>query len=194
MYEGAAGIPAAKTDACRRPSWDECFLLLSETMALRSNCMTRRVGAVLVRDLRVIATAYNGTPAGMPNCYDGGCPRCSERAAGRIKSGGMLESCLCMHAEANAILHCSAAGTTASGSTIYTTLAPCLECSKLLVTVGVSRVVCTGKYPESAEALLADANVVVERLDRQKAVRWAAFIGNGDTTPVGCPAGQTRPR
>ena len=164
-------------EAARRPTWDEQFMLLSEAMALRSNCMTRRVGAVMVRDRRVISTAYNGTPAGTPNCFDGGCWRCSERAAGRIRSGDHLDACLCMHAEANAILHCSAAGTTATGSTLYTTLVPCLECSKLLVTVGVSRVVCAGKYPEDAGALLDEAGVVVDHVDMLQVTRWAALIG-----------------
>ena len=176
MYKGSAGETSG-TETGHRPSWDEQFLLLAETMALRSNCLTRHIGAVLVRDNRVIATAYNGTPAGTPNCFDGGCQRCSNRAAGRVKSGESLESCLCMHAEANAILHCSAAGTTAYGSTLYTTLAPCLECSKLLITVGVSRVVCIGEYPESAESLLTEANVVVKRIDRKKVAGWAACIG-----------------
>lgn len=170
--------------AARRPSWDEHFMLLSETAALRSNCLTRRIGAVLVRDLRVISAAYNGTPAGMPNCHDGGCPRCSARAAGKIRSGEDLESCLCMHAEANAILHCTAAGTTAAGSTLYTTLAPCLECSKLLVTVGVSRVVCTGIYPESALTLLDMAGVTVERIDRRQVAEWAGLIGNWPAAPA----------
>ena len=71
----------------RRPSWDEHFMLLSEAVSLRSNCLTRRIGAVLVRDLHVISTAYNDTPASTPNCHDGGCQRCSDRAAGRIRSG-----------------------------------------------------------------------------------------------------------
>lgn len=176
MAEGQTVKPTA---LARRPSWDECFMLLSEAMALRSNCMTRRVGAVLVRGKRVISTAYNGTPSGLPNCYDGGCRRCYERAAGRVESGEGLSSCLCMHAEANALLHCSAAGTTTGGTTLYTTLVPCVECAKLLVTAGVSRIVCAGRYPEHSEAILKEAGVVVDRIDMRSVAAWAGRIVAG---------------
>ena len=73
-----------------RPSWDEYFMLQAELAKLRSNCMTRKVGAVIVRDHRQIATGYNGTPPGIKNCFEGGCKRCQDRMDGKIKSGTSL--------------------------------------------------------------------------------------------------------
>jgi len=93
-----------------RPSWDEYFMLQAELAKLRSNCMTRKVGAVIVRDHRQIATGYNGTPPGIKNCFEGGCKRCQDRMDGKIESGASLDRCLCSHAEANAIMHCAILG------------------------------------------------------------------------------------
>lgn len=95
-----------------RPQWDTCvtltlrsdelsyFMLLAELASLRSNCMKRRVGAVLVSERRVVSTGYNGTPRGLRNCADGGCARCN----GRTSCGVALDECLCLHAEENALL------------------------------------------------------------------------------------------
>ena len=94
----------------RRPDWDEYFILYAEIAKLRSNCMARHVGAVIVKENRQIATGYNGTPSGIKNCFEGGCPRCKERIHGKIKSGDQLDRCLCTHAEANAIMQCALFG------------------------------------------------------------------------------------
>ncbi len=88
----------------QRPNWDIYFMLQAEVAKLRSNCITRHVGAVIVKDNRQIATGYNGTPSGIKNCFEGGCDRCIARIRGDIKSGESLDRCLCMHAEANAIM------------------------------------------------------------------------------------------
>ena len=93
-----------------RPSWDEYFMLQAELAKLRSNCITRKVGAVIARDHRQLATGYNGTPPGIKNCYEGGCKRCTDRMEGNIKSGEALDRCVCNHAEANAIMHCAILG------------------------------------------------------------------------------------
>ena len=93
-----------------RPSWDEYFMLQAELAKLRSNCITRKVGAVIARDHRQLATGYNGTPPGIKNCYEGGCKRCTDRMEGKIKSGEALDRCICNHAEANAIMHCAILG------------------------------------------------------------------------------------
>ena len=74
-----------------RPTWDEYFMLQAELTKLRSNCITRQVGAVIVREHRQIATGYNGTPPGVKNCYEGGCKRCQLRAAGILASGEGLD-------------------------------------------------------------------------------------------------------
>lgn len=83
-----------------RPSWDTYFMQLSDLAARRSNCMKRRVGCILVKDSRVVATGYNGTPRGLRNCNEGGCGRCNEGAP----CGIGLDRCVCMHAEENALL------------------------------------------------------------------------------------------
>jgi dCMP deaminase len=91
--------PSSLSERCR-PSWDTYFMHLASLAARRSNCMKRRVGCILVRDRRVIATGYNGTPRGVRNCSEGGCARCN----GGAKCGTALDTCLCLHAEENALL------------------------------------------------------------------------------------------
>lgn len=98
-----------------RPTWDLYFLSLCTLASLRSNCMKRRVGAVLVRNNRVLSTGYNGTPRGLPNCADGGCPRCNAAAPG----GTALDECLCLHAEENALLECGREKGGAEGTVLY---------------------------------------------------------------------------
>ncbi|KAG0242110.1 Deoxycytidine monophosphate (dCMP) deaminase [Mortierella sp. GBA43] len=124
-----------------RPSWDSYFMYLANLAARRSNCMKRRVGCVLVRDKRVIATGYNGTPKNMRNCNDGGCPRCNQATP----CGQGLDRCLCMHAEENALLE-AGRERIGSGSIIYCNTCPCLGCAIKIVQVGVSQVVYSESY------------------------------------------------
>ena len=170
--------------AFERPNWDEYFMLQAELANLRSNCMTRQVGAVIARNNRQLATGYNGTPPGIKNCFDGGCERCRLRMENKIESGGALDRCLCSHAEANAIMHCAILGIEAGtkGAVLYTTFVPCLECSKMAITIGIKRFVCLDKYPETDYGLLEDAGVDVVQLDRKKIARWAKKLigGYGD--------------
>lgn len=98
-----------------RPPWDSYFLSLCTLAAARSNCMKRRVGCVLVRDKRVLATGYNGTPRGVRNCADGGCARCN----GSARMGASLSECLCLHAEENALLECGREKGGAQGTVLY---------------------------------------------------------------------------
>lgn len=157
----------------RRPDWDEYFMLQAELAKLRSNCMTRKVGAVIAKNHRQLATGYNGTPPGICNCYEGGCKRCSDRIHGLVKSGESLERCLCTHAEANAIIHCAILGIGAvSGATLYSTSTPCLECSKMAITIGIQRFVCIHRYPENTESLIQDARVKVVLLKRPDIDEW----------------------
>jgi dCMP deaminase len=162
-----------------RPDWDVYFMLQAEIAKLRSNCITRQVGCVIVRENRQIATGYNGTPSGIKNCFEGGCLRCLDRANGKIKSGADLERCLCMHAEANAILQCAVFGNTGStrGSTLYSTYAPCLECSKMAVSVGITKVVSLATYPEDGSVLLENSRVNITRMDRLELDRWLSAVG-----------------
>ena len=159
----------------KRPSWDEYFMLQAELAKLRSNCLTRHVGAVIVRNNRQIATGYNGTPPGVKNCYEGGCKRCQLRMEGKIQSGEGLDRCLCNHAEANAIMHCAILGIEAGvmGATLYTTFVPCLECTKMAITIGIKKIVCLDSYPETDFDLIKEAGVEVVTLEKTKIQHWA---------------------
>lgn len=158
-----------------RPSWDEYFMLQAELAKLRSNCMTRQVGAVIVRGNRQIATGYNGTPPGVKNCFDGGCKRCQLRMEGKIESGASLDRCLCNHAEANAIMHCAILGieTGAEDVVLYTTFVPCLECTKMAITIGIKKIFCLDSYPETDFDLIREAGLQVTKLDKERIHRWA---------------------
>lgn len=164
-----------------RPGWDEYFMLQAELAKLRSNCMARKVGAVIVRNNRQIAAGYNGTPPGIRNCFEGGCPRCSLRVEGKIGSGEGLERCLCNHAEANAIMHCAILGIEAGarGASLYTTLVPCIECTKMAITIGIRRFVYLDAYPEDDMGLVGEAGVEMVRLDRADVSRWARALAPG---------------
>ena len=144
-----------------RPSWDEYFMSIAKVVALRSNCMKRKVAAIIVKDRRIISTGYNGTPRGARNCNEGGCPRCNNMA----ESGTALEECLCSHGEENAITQAAYHGISLKGSTLYTTYAPCLLCTKMIINSGIVEVVYNQDYPlnESAMKLLRECGVLVRR-------------------------------
>lgn len=164
-----------------RPDWDEYFMLQAELAKLRSNCMTRQVGAVIVRNHRQLATGYNGTPPGIRNCFEGGCKRCRLRMEGKVKAGESLERCLCNHAEANAIMHCAILGIEAGikGAILYTTFVPCLECTKMAITIGIRKFVCLDSYPENDSELLKESGVEVLHLDKEKIAYWVKKMLKG---------------
>ncbi|CAG7566254.1 unnamed protein product [Fusarium equiseti] len=125
-----------------RPCWDTYFMELASLAAQRSNCMKRRVGCVLVgKERRVISTGYNGTPRGLQNCADGGCPRCNDGNS----SGVGLSTCLCIHAEENALLE-AGRERIREGSILYCDTCPCLTCSIKICQVGISEVVYAHTY------------------------------------------------
>ena len=134
---------------------DEFFLLSAYLNATRSKCMTRHVGAVLaLYDVRV-SDGYNGTPRGVKNCSEGGCPRCNDKT---IPSGQSLDKCFCIHAESNAILN---ARTSVNGTTLYVTTSPCLYCAKEIMQAGIVRVVYDVAYhnAKEIEAFLQQGNI-----------------------------------
>jgi dCMP deaminase len=145
-----------------RPGWDEYFMKMAQVAALRSNCAKRKVAAIIVRDKRVISTGYNGTPRGTKNCYEGGCPRCNSLAA----SGTKLDECLCSHGEENAITQAAYHGVSIARGTIYTTFAPCLMCTKMIINSGLHEVVYNKDYPlnDVTFKLFQDAGVVCRKL------------------------------
>ncbi len=140
-----------------RPSWDDYFMGIAKVVAMRSNCVKRKVAAVIVKDKRIISTGYNGTPRGTRNCSEGGCPRCNSFS----ESGKNLEDCLCSHGEENAIVQAAYHGISIKDSTVYTTFSPCLLCTKMIINAGVKEVVYNVDYPmaEAPMRLLRDAGV-----------------------------------
>ena len=146
-----------------RPSWDQYFMDIAHVAASRSNCCRRQVAAVLVRDCRIISTGYNGTPRGVRNCSEGGCPRCNSDAP----SGTNLHQCLCSHAEENAIVQAAYHGIAVKGATLYTTYSPCLLCAKMIINAGIVEVVYHRHYSidNVSTALLHEAGVIVRPLE-----------------------------
>ncbi|MCD6218113.1 cytidine/deoxycytidylate deaminase family protein [bacterium] len=127
-----------------RPSWDDYFMELAFVIARRSTCLSRKVGAVVVRDKRIMTTGYNGAPSGVESCLERG--YCYRRKLG-IPSGEKLELCRGSHAEENAIVQAAKFGISLDGATIYCTIRPCLICSKMIINAGIKKVVCKGDYP-----------------------------------------------
>lgn len=123
-----------------RPSKVEYFALLALAARSRADCLGRRVGAVAVRDDRVISTGYNGTPIGMPNCSQGGCYRCARRGQEPYTAGRGYDLCICVHAEQNALLAAARFGQAVLGATLYTTLRPCFGCLKESLQAGIASI------------------------------------------------------
>ena len=136
---------------------------IAEATAKRSNCSRRHVAAVVVKDRHILSTGYNGTPHGTPNCFAGGCPRCS----GAAESGTHLEECLCVHAEQNAICQAAFHGIALDGATIYVTLSPCLTCAKLIVNSGIREVVYGGDYAflDTVKTMFKNADVMYRKFE-----------------------------
>ncbi|KAJ6519987.1 cytidine deaminase-like protein [Mycena sanguinolenta] len=151
-----------------RPQWDAYFMTLASLASKRSNCMKRRVGAVLVRENRILATGYNGTPRGVTNCLDGGCLKCN--------TGPDTEyECVCLHAEENALLE-AGRERVGQGSVLYCNTCPCLKCTIKIIQTGVKTVVYNLSYKvdDASAKLLAEAGVELRRfqpsLTQSKAV------------------------
>jgi dCMP deaminase len=155
-------IPAS--DA-RKIAWPEYFMSIAELVSWRSSCIKRRVGAVIVRDNQIMVTGYNGTPAGMLNCDEGGCARCNNPL---IASGERLDECVCAHAEQNAILQAKRHEVDIVGSAIYTTTQPCNMCTEKIMGAGLSTVYFAQRYPHRAtEEMLAAAGIpLIEQRSR----------------------------
>jgi dCMP deaminase len=144
-----------------RPSWDDYFMGIAKVVASRSNCIKRKVAAIIVKDKRIISTGYNGTPRGTRNCSEGGCPRCNNFT----ESGKDLDECLCSHGEENAIVQAAYHGISIKDSTLYTTFSPCLHCTKMIINAAINEVVYNVDYPMSEVPLrlLKEAGVKVRQ-------------------------------
>ena len=138
-----------------RPSWDEYFMQITFQVARRSTCPRAAVGAVIVRDKRILTTGYNGAPTNLPHCTEAGC---------LMVNGHCVRT---LHAEQNAIIQGALHGVDVSGSTIYVTHQPCLICAKMIINAGIQRVVYAGHYPdEIARGFLEGAGVELYRFTK----------------------------
>jgi len=145
----------------QRPSWDDYFMDFAELARTRTTCLRRGVGAVIVKDRRIMATGYNGSPSNVRHCEETGCLRQQMN----VPSGQRAELCRGLHAEQNAIIQAASLGQNIGGSTIYCTTQPCAICSKMIINAGIKRVVIREPYPdELGESLLNEAGVQIDVL------------------------------
>ena len=143
-----------------RPSWDEYFISIAEMVATRSTCLRRHVGAILVKDKRILATGYNGAPAGLKHCEEVGCLR----EDSSVPSGMRHELCRGLHAEQNAIIQAACYGIPIWGSTLYCTNKPCVICSKMIINAGIKDIFFKEGYDDPlADKMLAEADIRIMR-------------------------------
>lgn len=142
-----------------RPSWDSYFMQMADLARSRSTCLRRGVGAVIVKDNRVIASGYNGAPKNVPHCEETGCLRQKLN----VPSGKCHELCRGLHAEQNAIIQAACLGVPIEGATLYCTTQPCVICTKMIINAGIKRVVISESYPdELAQEMMKEAGINVE--------------------------------
>ena len=142
-----------------RPTLDQYFMEIAAVVAKRSTCLRNQVGAVLVRDKRILSTGYNGAPAGLEHCDSVGCAREG------VESGTRHELCRAVHAEQNAIIQAALHGIGIEGAILYCTHQPCILCAKMMINARISRVVYSESYPDgTALQFLKQAGIEVERM------------------------------
>jgi dCMP deaminase len=145
-----------------RPSWDQYFMTITRQVAERSTCLRAKVGAVIVRDKNILATGYNGSPAGLPHCLDEGCLVYRSTTP----SGEIEENCFrCIHAEINAIAQAAKNGASIRDGDIYITHTPCIHCFKVLINTGIKRIFYEKPYKlETLTELRQYADVTLEQV------------------------------
>jgi len=147
-----------------RPDWDEYFLQLADLVATRSTCLRRQVGAVLVKNERIISTGYNGAPRGLEHCLDIGCLR-EEQG---IPSGHRYELCRGVHAEQNALINAAYYGISTSEAVIYCTNQPCIICARMIINAGIIKIVHRGNFDDDlAIKFLKEAGIELVLIPRQ---------------------------
>lgn len=144
-----------------RPSWPEYFMAIAHLVAKRSTCLRRHVGAILVKDKRILASGYNGAPSGMKHCEEVGCLR----AESDVPSGERHELCRGLHAEQNVIIQAAYHGIPIKGSVLYCTNKPCVICTKMIINAGIKKIYYGEGYEDPlSDKMLAEANLEIERL------------------------------
>ena len=145
-----------------RPSWDEYFMTLANEVATRTTCLRRAVGAIIVKDRRILAPGYNGVPTGLAHCAETGCLR-QQRG---VPSGQRHEICRGLHAEQNAIIQAARYGINITGASIYITTQPCVVCAKMLINADIEEIIYANPYPdELAMSMLSEAGIKLRVYD-----------------------------
>ena len=150
-----------------RPSWDDYFMAMAHLASTRATCLRRKVGAVLVKDKRVLATGYNGPPKGLAHCEINGCIRNKLN----VPSGERHELCRGLHAEQNAIIQAALSGTSIKDSIIYVTNHPCVVCAKMIINAGIKEIIYEEGYAdELAKSILQESKIDVKQHTLDKTV------------------------
>lgn len=143
-----------------RPSNDEYFMNMANLVATRSTCIRRQVGAVIVKDKRVLSTGYNGAPKGSRHCEELGCIR----EILNVPSGTRHELCRGVHAEQNAVVQAAYFGVSVKDASIYTTTFPCSMCAKIIINAGIIEIIYSEGYPdELSKELLDESGLIVRK-------------------------------
>lgn len=154
--------PATKASA-GRPDWDTYFLQIAGLVSRRSTCLRRRVGALIVKDKRILATGYNGAPSGVEHCEKTGCLR--EKL--KVPSGERHELCRGLHGEQNVLLQAALHGVSVKGGVLYCTNQPCAICAKMIINAGIKEIVIADGYPDRfAVGFLEEAGVKVRKVKK----------------------------
>jgi len=144
-----------------RPKWDEYFLGIAGLISKRSTCLRRKVGSLIVKDRRILATGYNGSPSGIKHCAEVGCLRVRLK----VPSGYRHELCRGLHSEQNALLQAALYGVSVKNSTLYITNQPCIICAKMIINAGIKEVVICGNYPDKmAQEFLDEAGIKIRKI------------------------------
>ena len=145
-----------------RPSWEAYFMDITSLVARRSTCLRRSVGAIIVKDKRILSTGYNGAPTGIKHCLETGCLR--EKL--NIASGEKHELCRGIHAEQNAIIQAAYHGVTIKGASLFCTNLPCSICAKMIINAGIRSIFYASGYADSmSEEMLKEAGIDVIKID-----------------------------
>lgn len=164
--------------------WDDRFMELAYQVSKWSSCFRkgRQIGAIIVKDKRIMTTGYNGAPAGLKSCVEK--QECL-RDKLKIPSGTRAEICFAVHAEQNAILQAAKLGINIDGSTLYCTHQPCSLCARMIINVGIKRIVFAQGYPDDFSLqLLSEANVSLEKYDEEKNKELMARYSQDDNAQI----------
>lgn len=145
----------------QRPSWPEYFMGITKLVATRSTCLRRHVGAILVKDKRILASGYNGAPSGLRHCEEVGCLRANTS----VPSGERHELCRGLHAEQNLILQAAYHGISIRDAILYCTNKPCVICTKMIINAGITKIYYEDGYDDPlSDQMLSEAGLEIERL------------------------------